>query len=215
MAVIGMNDQEELKFFLDNAHLSAEDYRSQYKKFLEDRRLKLYGPFQLELPISVPNSRKITADEIKLAILKTMRFHKGFSLCATECRFMDVAGISGRDENIEVEVKISKSDLYHDFHKDKHEKYRGGTSYIPYIVPDKFFYCYPEYMDNEQLREDIKNVNPSYGIMLYDPYYYTYRIVKSAKNLNPNEISRNNFRSELTKRCTCQLITLMEKVINK
>lgn len=69
---------------------------------------------------------KVTSDHLKTALLSYLRFKRGYSLVATEVGMYsaDVCALHlKKNQFIEVEVKISKSDLVADFKKPKHQQY--------------------------------------------------------------------------------------------
>lgn len=103
-----------------------------------------------------------TSKHIKHAVMSYFRFQRQM-LCASECLCMDVCAISDKDVH-EVEVKISKSDLWNgEKRKFKHSDYKlsvGGHRY----APTKFSIAVPE----ELLLEAklwVSKTNPKYGII--------------------------------------------------
>ena len=81
---------------------------------------------------------RITAFEIKFALLSYFRFKRQW-VCVDECMNADVVADTGK-QIIEVEVKVSKSDLMQGEAKKewKHDNYRH-LRYGNYI-PNKYYF---------------------------------------------------------------------------
>lgn len=165
---------------------------------------------------------KTTAFEIKLALLEYYRFG---SQCVSVDEFngADVVADTGK-EIIEIEVKISKSDLIHgEKRKLKHFAYKRGNPYHR-CYPNKFLFGVP--MDLVPVAEKvIAELNPAYGIIGFDtgafeshatehysfiPYLKNYLcVMKRARRLHTNYNARQT--RLIAKRASSKLITLMQK----
>lgn len=94
----------------------------------------------------------------------------------------DVLGINEK-RMIEVEVKISKSDLLNDIKKYKHKNYTDqayGTQWERRWIPTQFYYAIPERLVADCREYLIKHKLEHYGIINTD----TWLIDKRAKNLH-------------------------------
>lgn len=150
---------------------------------------------------------------LKTAILAYYRFKKG-AVCADEVFDADVLIDTGK-EIIEVECKISKSDLKADAKKEKHKQWKGETPFRKHQRPNKFYICVPTELV-EAAKKFVEEVNPNYGIIelsntKYDHWYRYTRgwdnmlyFVKKAKNLHKEYISYQE----------CIALRLCSKIIN-
>jgi hypothetical protein len=113
---------------------------------------------------------KITSGIIKTALLHLYRFKKGF-LAATEFRYelgiADVITLSKDNEIIEIEVKISKSDLLAEMkHKETKHARISEHSLIKW-TPNRYFLCVPTPLVKDAI-EFCETVNPKYGVIEFD-----------------------------------------------
>lgn len=109
----------------------------------------------------------MTSFDIKFSLLWYFRFRRQW-LCATECHMWDVVAINDK-YIIEVEVKVSKSDLWHgEARKEKHNHYR--TKIWPSHMPNKFYVCVPESL-MEEAKKWVEATNKDYGIIIYRGHY--------------------------------------------
>lgn len=136
----------------------------------------------------------LNSDLIKSLVIARARFANGVYMIATEVGSFnsDVLYIDKNNELVEVEVKISKSDLINDFKKFKHVIFKGSADEF---VPHKFYFCVPEELESDAL-ELTKDTN--YGIIRCRNWYGSIRgamdrviIIKRAKNLHNRPISEN------------------------
>lgn len=150
-------------------------------------------------------TKKVTAKDITASIMANLRFSKRMNLIASEVGYFasDVLALDvDKGKFVEVEVKVSKSDLMNDFKKYKHEYYlhqskhgeplkesRRWKTYNAF-VPKQFFFAVPEEMLEYTLNavEDLP-----YGVICYRssrlPHYRRVRIEKRATKLHQNPIS--------------------------
>lgn len=87
----------------------------------------------------------LKSDEIKTKVLHYLRFKRDYSLVATEAgkkkkNNADVLASNFKDI-VEVEVKISKSDLKNDFQKMKHARYASPRTQY---TPNRFYFAVPK-----------------------------------------------------------------------
>jgi len=159
-------------------------------------------------------SIKMDSDYIKTMIMSNFRFSKQFSFVATEVMYADVLSISKDDKKlIEVEVKISKSDLLSDFAKFKHELYRKAQGDF---VPHEFYYCVP----NELVGEALKMTEDTpYGVMECRKWRGDLRassdkilVRKRAKKLHKNEIP-STVKNTIVARMASELINCKLKLL--
>ena len=156
---------------------------------------------------------KITSKDIKLALMKYFRFNRQW-LCATECLNMDVVAITDKDIH-EVEVKISKHDLWQgEAKKDKHKESLTVTDYpVTHRLykPTKFSVCVPKSLQ-EEAEKWVKEVNPKYGVAIYQEQWDKPFWVRTAKRLfEPKDIEP--LKEAIMKRICCEKIVMMEKLL--
>lgn len=145
---------------------------------------------------------EINSLHLKTALMAYWRFRKQ-CICADEVGFgggnSDILVDTGK-EVIDIECKISKSDLKADLHKKKHEAYKiGFGKYIS--IPNKFYICVPTYLV-EEAKKWTEEVNPKYGVIEFSEIkfndYQQYSrcwdkmlyIVKKAKSLKEDYKSK-------------------------
>jgi len=144
----------------------------------------------------------LTALEIKTALMYYFRFQRQW-LCAPEVDFdggrADILIDTGEDIR-EVEIKISKSDLYNG--ESKKDKHRQG------VKCNKFYICVPDcLMDDAE--KWVLQTEPNYGIILYQPHYNSLVIRRSAKSLN------RQYYPEIRKKIEMRLSTMVYDFMNK
>ena len=126
----------------------------------------------------------MTSLEIKYAVMYYFRFKRQW-ICASECLQNDVMAIAG-NEIIEVEIKISKYDLW----KGEAKKYKHkilSNSASPHWrllnMPNKFYICIPISLE-EEAKKWVEQTNKKYGIIRYNPnchYNFAISIAKIAQ----------------------------------
>lgn len=85
--------------------------------------------------------------ECKVKVLHYFRFKRRYLYIATEAgKFNSDILISDGEQIIEVEVKISISDLKNEIKKKKHKIYASPTSYYSKFLPNYFIFAVPESM---------------------------------------------------------------------
>lgn len=158
----------------------------------------------------------MTSAHIKHALMYYFRFDRQW-LCASECMDNDVMVFTGK-YILEVEVKISKSDLWHgEAKKDKHKWYRRDASVSAYFhktyTPNKFYVCVPVAMESEAIRW-VDQVNPRYGVITCrerDKIPYAVDIVRYAEKLT--EEVNDRIRAKVLKRVCAENITMRGKAL--
>jgi hypothetical protein len=109
------------------------------------------------------------------------RFKKGY-LCCSELSYSqgiaDVIAINDiTGEVIEIEIKISKSDLLNEskHKKEKHQKFVEAALYDetsdPIICPNKFYFAVPSYLIDDT-KEYCLATNKDYGVLEFDCNHY-------------------------------------------
>lgn len=165
---------------------------------------------------------KVTAIDLKLAVLEYYRFRRQY-ICVDECHGADVIADNGK-EIIEIEVKITKSDLINGERKKlyKHKRYKQGRGKWG-CFPNKFLFCVPEKLVDDALCL-AHEINEKYGVIAFDADRFVkriedgflsehgahLRIVKSARRLHEN-YSQGTQR-EIARRASASLITVKQSL---
>ena len=99
------------------------------------------------------------------------RFEKQFPYVATEClKYSDINALNDKCL-VEVEVKISKSDLKAEFKTagNKHTKhfilYCNPSCRPLAIIPNYYYICVPEELKKDAI-DIVKEINPKYGVLV-------------------------------------------------
>lgn len=150
--------------------------------------------------------RKVTAMDIKLALLKHFRFKRQW-IAVDECLDADVVADAG-NYIVEVEVKVSKQDLLKGEAAKawKHQNY--DLQFYVKRIPNKYYFCVPVSLQKVAVEYAAK-LNPKYGVIVFDPEDRFILTVKSAMLLHGGY---SKFHShQIAKRASCKAITMMEK----
>lgn len=108
----------------------------------------------------------MNSQEIKIALMEYFRYKRQW-LCATECLDNDVMAITKSDEILDIEIKISKSDLWNgEAKKPKHKQYKVKQGNITKCNPNKFYICVPTVL-REEAEKWILKTNEDYGLFIY------------------------------------------------
>ncbi|GAG36317.1 unnamed protein product [marine sediment metagenome] len=154
---------------------------------------------------------KITSFDIKYALMYYFRFKRQW-LCASECMNNDIMAITDKDI-VEVEVKISKYDLWKgEAKKRKHEYMINPSGWSLMSMPNRFYICVPIYLE-EEARRWVNQINKKYGIIRYDPQFSKYdaiSISKSAISLH-NNIANKRIERKIMMRVCAENINWMDK----
>lgn len=161
---------------------------------------------------------KITAFDLKLALLEYFRFKRQW-ICVDEFRGADVVVDTGKDV-IEVEVKVSKSDLVNGERRKqwKHQSYKR----INYNrnCPNKFYFCVPQTLI-DSAQKVCEKLNPKYGIIAFDVVSFNRHIqlgyglfhsdyicmIRTAKRLHENY---SKLQEAIAKRASSKIVSLMK-----
>lgn len=105
----------------------------------------------------------MTSSEIKTKVMHYLRIKRNYSLIATEAgrkkrNHADILA-SNFKEIVEVEVKISKSDLKADFDKNKHARYKNP---LTQYTPNKYYFAVPTELVEAAL---TMTADTGYGVM--------------------------------------------------
>ncbi len=124
------------------------------------------------------------ANAMKASILSHYTFLLGAELVCTELwtgyGIGDVIVMDKKGLVIEIEIKISKYDLYHELKKglkrssinnediliEKHKNNSCNNAYT--CVPNKYYFCVPKDILDATL-QFAPTLNEKYGVILYDP----------------------------------------------
>lgn len=149
----------------------------------------------------------MTSFDIKFALLWYFRFRRQW-LCATECHLWDVVAFNDK-YIIEVEVKVSKYDLWKgEAKKEKHKIYNSASSYLHDLLsPNKFYICVPETLMGEA-EKWVEATNKNYGIIICQGHYDIV-IRRSAKPIKEGYDTR--IKDDILKRVCTENIMLMRK----
>lgn len=153
---------------------------------------------------------KITSDFMKIVVASYYRFKLHYYYTCTEYDFMDVCACNGK-KFVEIECKISLSDLKKDKLKPKHLFYSGQKKSKYATIPNRFYYCITREMyENEKCLKFIEELNPNYGIFIVENWREPIR-VKEAKNLHQENVNQNTI-DDIIKRITSENIGLRKKL---
>lgn len=149
------------------------------------------------------------SDIIKLELMKFLRFQKQYDcVCSEGVNNADISAIKN-NKLIEIEIKISKSDFKNELkHKSsKHEKYKDmqalkNTDWMR--IPNKFFFCVPQEMEEWALQE-MEKINFKYGLIVYQEGFIYVR--RQAMHLHNDKLNIYTL-VEFSKRITSELINL-------
>jgi hypothetical protein len=182
--------------------------------------LKLHNEINIEIDNKIDNFKtesnniKINSNLIKTALLCYYRFKCGCKLACTEFNYgygiADILTINKENEVIEVEIKISKSDL---LSEGKHKQLKhlmlkesNNTKFLN-STPNRFYFCVPSDLQSEAI-EYANDLNSNYGVMVfnYDPKQpqESIKIIKSSRLLHSKDTA-SKFNESIIKRITNDL----------
>ena len=149
------------------------------------------------MPLKRMSPGNVTHRRMQVETMAHFRYKRSQKVVAMEVWDMDVVSIHN-SKMYEYEIKRELGDLKKDAKKRKHTQYKtaGRDSY-----PEYFYYVVTEELV-EQAKVQVDLLNSSYGIIMYEPAYYTKNgvvtphltVVKRAK-----EMKRNRSKSRLDK----------------
>ena len=158
----------------------------------------------------------MNANHIKCALLHYYRFKRQY-VCVDECisGFGEIADILVDTEKtfLEIEVKLSKSDLNQEKHKKKHSVFKEEHKFYKKESGTNYFYiCVPIKL-KEHAEKWINKINPKYGLILYcsNPKTGIYKplwqdcisIIKKASKLHKGY--NKNLKKKIAKRLSSSL----------
>jgi len=161
---------------------------------------------------------EIETEMIAASAMCWMRFGKQFIMVGREVGYFSADVLGCKDKEImEVEIKVSISDLKNEKSnkKHKHGVYAGteNTKYYKSCIPHKFFIAVPVRLQEETIKF-VTELNPNYGVMVLTdtplegiPEWESWKrlkIVKRAKNLHDNEVT-DGFKDMFAKRMSSDL----------
>ena len=163
----------------------------------------------------------INSKVIKTELMKYYRFERQFPYVATECiKYSDVNVLNDK-VLIEIEVKISKSDLKAEFktsgnkHKKHFKLYCNADERPNTIIPNYYYICVPEGLKSEAVKI-VNTINPNYGVLVYhdktrysNPHISTAKKAKCLHKRKPPDRVYNI----VAKRITSELINLRIKYL--
>lgn len=161
----------------------------------------------------------INSKIIKNELMKHYRFERQFPYVATECiKYSDVNALNDRCL-VEIEVKVSLSDLKKEFTTsgNKHNKhfvvYCNPMSRPHAIIPNYYYICVPDFLVHQAV-EIVKCINKKYGVLVCKKHGNTYKIecALKAKALHTNKPSPRTYNL-VAKRITSELINLRLKFV--
>jgi hypothetical protein len=123
----------------------------------------------------VPLLFKPTAKHLKTALMSYFRYKRQF-VAGDEVRDCDVVAIDKKQMVYDIEVKISKSDLWQgEAKKGKHKNYVEHTG--KWFTPNFFYVCVPTELV-EEAEKWVTKTNKNYGV------------IEFITNIYPNKTSR-------------------------
>lgn len=150
------------------------------------------------------------ASQLKSEALAWLRYVKRCTVIATECGnfHADVLGV-GDGFTVEVETKISVSDLRADFKKTKHILYQGG---VPGTWVPNFFYVLVPVDIQEKALAVLEEKGPKYGLLVFEENKYALdgrkcKVVKRPQKLHAG-LPRDRLRDHLSLRVSSELVGL-------
>ena len=158
----------------------------------------------------------IRAPILKDAGFSWLRFEKQMVYVATECGQWNSDLLAADEERvIELEIKVSVSDLRAEFKKPKHAHYSSDESLRPkgwkrhrWSVPNLFLFLVPASLAPEADAMCEAN-NPNYGVLSYDweaPVGERVRSFRKAQRLHSDPPDKEVYRT-IAKRMASDLAT--------
>lgn len=158
-------------------------------------------------------TEKITALDIKRAVMCYLRFTRQW-LCASECMNNDVMAITDKDI-IEVEIKVSKYDLWKgEAKKRKHKQMQELVGWSVRYLPNRFYICVPIFLE-EEARLWVEQTNKKYGIIRYNPELassFAISIAKTASMIIKSERIDRSLERTIMMRVCAENISLMNRM---
>lgn len=108
-----------------------------------------------------------------------------FKHCRTEFQYKDAFGFDPNGDSCEIEIKLNDYDFFKEFtkpsKKDKHEAYLNR----PDLCPTRFYFMVPRIIwDRALARINDTPIMNRYGLIVYDPFMDSVKIVKKSEKLS-------------------------------
>lgn len=152
---------------------------------------------------------KTDSQKMKYQALLWLRIQQRCPFIATEVGQFnaDVFGVNEK-KSIEIEVKVSRSDLIADFKKWKHNQYTGqtyGFTHQAQWIPNQFYFAVPEALLEAAKLVLVQRKAEKYGLIQLEGW----KVVKRAAKLHEREPS-NHIKFTCALRMGSELIRFHE-----
>lgn len=152
----------------------------------------------------------INSDYMKIVVASFYRYNRGFSYVCTEFKNMDICASDGMSL-IEIECKISKSDLKNELKKIKHSYYNFKKRNNRIVIPNQYYIAITKDMfKDKECVEIINKLNDKYGIIVVESWKYI-SFEKYAKKLHDKNINEKKLQ-EIIARLSSENIILRKHV---
>lgn len=152
----------------------------------------------------------INSDYMKIVVASFYRYNRGFKYVCTEFKKIDVCASEG-SSLIEIECKISKSDLKKELKKKKHDYYSFKKKRKSVIIPNKYYIAITQEMaKDKECFEIINKLNDKYGIIVVESWRCI-SFEKYAKKLH-DDIIKIDDKDKIISRLSSENITLRKKL---
>lgn len=135
----------------------------------------------------------MNSDYIKACLAANFRFIKRCAIMATEVGYFNSDFLVIRDNKlVEVEIKLTKSDLLADFRKDKHAIFENKVEPNKRqkdFIPNFFYFCVPPELVEVAVS---KCIGKKYGVLKVldrGRYCDRIRVIKQASKLHENNVT--------------------------
>jgi hypothetical protein len=115
----------------------------------------------------------LTAKYLKGCLMHYARYRKQMVVASEVNTGYCIADVMAYNDDkvVEIEVKVSKSDLIHDREKSKHEWYGILRNQKSDMIPNEFYYCVPDKLKDEAVSlskqvEEVTLGHLRYGVMV-------------------------------------------------
>lgn len=163
--------------------------------------------------------QEITALRIKHDVMYYFRFNRQ-CICASECMNNDVMVITKSGLVIDIEIKISKYDLWKgEAKKSKHRIYNRfedkslRTQLYKSSMANRFYICVPIILE-EEAKKWVEETNSKYGIIRYTPGYFNSITIPRTAKLLHNE-KTESLKTAIMMRVCSENIGLIGNILEK
>ncbi len=129
-------------------------------------------------------------------------------LVATECGYWKCDVLGANDsEVVEIETKISKSDLQADGLKHKHKLYNCESNW----TPNRVYFLVPENLEDAALQV-AESINPRYGVMVANEFgsrgYKAHEHMSVKRRAQPlhNRTPTESFKNDIIARMSSEIV---------